>query len=184
MIIIISHQPEEKEKIPYSIIEYIIDHHFITPDHPVSNNEKIVMTRSVLAAVFLLAMTGAQGFCPLVVSNNNEKSLTRCDAVADSRRSFLSTTGAAVAAATVWGTGNIEPAEAVGPVKIMMKPKTYVARTCPPSRPIPGQKAMAGMRGLCVTVEAELEESPTKDLEKVGVYGFITDADTGECTNE
>lgn len=36
------------------------------------------------------------------------------------------------------------------------------------------------MRGLCVTVEANLSESPPKDLEKVGVYGFIMDGETGD----
>jgi len=39
---------------------------------------------------------------------------------------------------------------------------------------------MQGMRGLCVTVEANLDETPPKDLEKVGVYGFVTDGDTGD----
>jgi hypothetical protein len=39
---------------------------------------------------------------------------------------------------------------------------------------------MAGMRGLCVTVEASLDEAPPKDLNKVGVYGFVTDGETGD----
>jgi hypothetical protein len=39
---------------------------------------------------------------------------------------------------------------------------------------------MKGMRGLCVTVEATLEDSPPKDLEKVGIYGFVTDTETGD----
>jgi hypothetical protein len=39
---------------------------------------------------------------------------------------------------------------------------------------------MKGMRGLCVTVDADLDEVPPKDLEKVGVYGFVTDGETGE----
>lgn len=51
---------------------------------------------------------------------------------------------------------------------------------CPPSRPIPGEKAMKGMRGLCVTVQAKLTENAPKDLEKVGVYGFVTDAITAD----
>jgi len=39
---------------------------------------------------------------------------------------------------------------------------------------------MKGMRGLCVTVDADLIDFPDKDLEKVGVYGFIKDAITGD----
>jgi hypothetical protein len=31
-----------------------------------------------------------------------------------------------------------------------------------------------------VTVDVELEDSPAKDLELVGVYGFVTDKETGE----
>ena len=36
------------------------------------------------------------------------------------------------------------------------------------------------MRGLCVTVQAELKSPPPKDLADVGVYGFVTDAVTGD----
>jgi hypothetical protein len=39
---------------------------------------------------------------------------------------------------------------------------------------------MKGMRGLCVTVDADLDDIAPKDLEKVGVYGFVTDGETGE----
>jgi hypothetical protein len=39
---------------------------------------------------------------------------------------------------------------------------------------------MKGMRGLCVTVDATLEDSPPKDLSQVGVYGFIKDAESGD----
>lgn len=31
-----------------------------------------------------------------------------------------------------------------------------------------------------MTVDADLDEVPPKDLEKVGVYGFVTDGETGE----
>jgi len=40
---------------------------------------------------------------------------------------------------------------------------------------------MKGMRGLCVTVSAEITEQVKRpELVKVGVYGFITDEVTGE----
>jgi len=59
---------------------------------------------------------------------------------------------------------------------------TYVSFTVVPlqDRPIPGEKAMQGMQGLCVTVDVDLAESPPKDMEKVGVYGFITYGDSEE----
>jgi hypothetical protein len=71
-------------------------------------------------------------------------------------------------------------AQAIGPTKITLEPTSYSAIICPPNKPIPGQKAMVGMRGLCVTVYANLKETPSKELEKVGVYGFVTDGDTGD----
>jgi hypothetical protein len=74
----------------------------------------------------------------------------------------------------------IQPANAIGPVKITLQPKSYQAQLCPPNKPIPGQKAMVGMRGMCVTVVADLLEKSPKELEKVGVYGFVTDGITGD----
>lgn len=99
-----------------------------------------------------------------------------------SRRDWLSTgvlitAGAFTAAQT---TGGVEPAQAVGPTKINLLNPTYRARPCPRDKPIPGEKAMKGMKGLCVTVDVDLEESPDKDLELVGVYGFVTDRASGE----
>mmetsp|Transcript_4591 Transcript_4591/g.6285 ORF Transcript_4591/g.6285 Transcript_4591/m.6285 type:complete len:254 (-) Transcript_4591:399-1160(-) len=106
---------------------------------------------------------------------------------ASSRRAFFSkaaavTLGTATASglSNTFGVGGGGPAEAVGPVKVTLQNPKYFAETCPPSKPIPGEKAMKGMKGLCVTVKADLAESPPKDLEKVGVYGFITDGVTGD----
>ncbi|KAL7576040.1 hypothetical protein ACA910_000827 [Epithemia clementina (nom. ined.)] len=95
-----------------------------------------------------------------------------------SRRAFLAGGAAIASAVGVMGPNN--PAEAVGPVKISITPLSYTAAPCPPSRPIPGQMAMKGMRGLCVTVEASLDEASPKDLKDVGVYGFITDGESGD----
>jgi hypothetical protein len=96
-----------------------------------------------------------------------------------SRRAFLTTTTAAVAAVAFGLGAQPQRAEAIGPVKVFMTPTKYTAKVCPPDRPIPGEKAMQGMRGLCVTVEADLREYPPKDLVKVGVYGFVKDGMTG-----
>lgn len=86
-------------------------------------------------------------------------------AIASTRRSFLGQSaalslGALTATQLTPGTGG--SAEAVGPVKISLKNPQYSAAPCPPSKPIPGEKAMKGMRGLCVTVKADLEGPPEK----------------------
>jgi hypothetical protein len=73
-----------------------------------------------------------------------------------------------------------EPASAIGPVKINLLNPKYSAIPCPKDKPIPGEKAMKGMKGLCVTVDVDLEELPEKELELIGVYGYITDKATGE----
>ena len=101
-----------------------------------------------------------------------------------SRRDFLSAvpTTAALIATAGFATANQspEPAEAIGPIKINLLNPTYRASPCPKDKPIPGEKAMKGLRGLCVTVDVDLEESAEKDLEKIGVYGYVTGMESGE----
>ena len=77
-------------------------------------------------------------------------------------------------------TNSPPPANAIGPTKLKLKVISYSAKICPPDRPIPGEKAMKGMKGLCVTVIADVLETSPKPLEKVGVYGFVVDFATGE----
>jgi len=125
-------------------------------------------------------------------NNNNKNEL--------SRRSVFAKTVSTVAAASVGvvtsgivggnlnllrspvggGGGGVQVANAIGPVKINLLNPTYTAIPCPKDRPIPGEKAMKGMRGLCVTVNVDLEESPVAPLSQVGVYGYITDKGTAE----
>lgn len=107
-------------------------------------------------------------------SGNNHKSVN------SSRRAFLQTASTLTIASTLSTTIKPDEAEAIGPVKLVLDVKDYSARICPPDRPIPGEKAMKGMRGLCVTVKADLVDQSPKDLEKVGVYGFVVDAKTGD----
>ncbi|GKY98885.1 hypothetical protein MPSEU_000844400 [Mayamaea pseudoterrestris] len=100
-------------------------------------------------------------------------------AVANRRNFFLSTTAAVLSVATT-SAGSPTQANAVGPIKIAMKPTSYTAQPCPPNKPIPGQQAMKGMRGLCVTVNADLLEAPPKNMDKAGVYGFVLDGASGD----
>jgi hypothetical protein len=126
------------------------------------------------AAAFVLDTRTKRTF-----STNLRATTTEENTTATSRRSFLST--GLTAAAFVGGSMSMgQSAEAIGPVKITLEAVSYTAAPCPPSRPMPGQMAMKGMRGLCVTVQANLKEGSPKDLEKVGVYGYITDGETGD----
>ncbi|KAL7453758.1 hypothetical protein ACHAWC_005391, partial [Mediolabrus comicus] len=101
-----------------------------------------------------------------------------------SRRRFVSQSiafGLGTATASTLATNtNGGVANAVGPIKIDIVNPTYTAAPCPKDKPIPGEKAMKGMRGLCVQVKAELAENSPKLLDKVGVYGYVDDALTSE----
>lgn len=112
--------------------------------------------------------------------NSNSNEISR-------RGVFSKAVSGAVTAASVAGILNSgsellrpEAANAIGPVKINLLNPTYTAIPCPKDRPIPGEKAMKGMRGLCVTVDVDLEDILDKPMDKVGVYGYITDKLTGE----
>lgn len=125
-----------------------------------------------------LLLSPAAGFV-LSAKSKAGVALQATESGQEDRRAFLSTvvaTTGALATGTLTGSS---PAQAVGPIKLTLEPVKYQAAPCPPSKPIPGEKAMFGMRGLCVTVEANLLEGSPKDLEKVGVYGFVVDENTG-----
>lgn len=110
-------------------------------------------------------------------TNQRREATSALSAKLPGRRAFV---GGWVVAAALPLITPVPSAEAVGPVKIPLKVVSYSAKPCPKDKPIPGEKAMKGMRGLCVTVEATLDDKSPKELEKVGVYGFVTDGFTGE----
>mmetsp|Transcript_40710 Transcript_40710/g.79663 ORF Transcript_40710/g.79663 Transcript_40710/m.79663 type:complete len:282 (-) Transcript_40710:304-1149(-) len=97
-----------------------------------------------------------------------------------SRRKLLSSPLVAAAAGIAAFVVPPEPVLAIGPVRIDMTAMDYSAEACPKDRPIPGEKAMKGMRGLCVTVNANLKEPAPVALEAIGVYGFVTYGETRE----
>mmetsp|Transcript_25248 Transcript_25248/g.39090 ORF Transcript_25248/g.39090 Transcript_25248/m.39090 type:complete len:248 (+) Transcript_25248:80-823(+) len=133
-------------------------------------------------ASFILILPFASAWTNIKkIAGNNCDATSTCLHVNLDRRSF----GANIASAAALALGttstlHIQPAAAIGPVKVPLEVLDYKAAICPPSKPIPGEKAMKGMRGLCVTVQAKLTENAPKDLEKVGVYGFVTDAITSD----
>lgn len=117
--------------------------------------------------------------CSPIESLHTEKGGISRPPFISNRRDVLVSAGAFFTAAAVLHRSP-EAASAIGPVRIDLLNPNYKAVPCPRDKPIPGEKAMKGMKGLCVTVEVDLEASPEKDLEKVGVYGFVTDKGTGE----
>ena len=142
------------------------------------------------------AVSGISGYAPPRSQMKVEPpSSSSNDAIASSRRSFVSKsvafalgTASASSIASLSGVGHSGDsnlsvggtAEAIGPIKIDIVNPSYVAAPCPKDKPIPGEKAMKGMRGLCVQVQAELAENSPRDLEKVGIYGYVDDAESTE----
>ena len=123
------------------------------------------------------------GKTTMLATRTPPDSSSSTEATKQSRRTFLSTSSITLASTVTSALflNSKSPANALGPVKLDLGDNpTYFAEPCPPSRPIPGEKAMKGLRGLCVTVTADLKDAPPKDLEKVGVYGFIQDGETGD----
>jgi len=140
-----------------------------------------MVSRSIFASlVTLLLFINCTAYSTSTRETNRKSDLNY---EKSNRRAFFSKSASIFSLATLT-ISNLTPgfvgeAQAIGPVKIDLKNPIYSAATCPKDKPIPGQKAMLGMRGLCVTVKADLAETSPKALEKVGIYGFVTDAKTG-----
>ena len=141
-----------------------------------------------MASRLTLALAATIASSGLVEAYNLQMSATSSGTSNSSRRKFVSQSVAfGLGTFTASNLPNIlNPdvdngvANAVGPVKIDIINPTYTAAPCPKDKPIPGEKAMKGMRGLCVQVKAELAENSPKQLDKVGVYGYVDDALTSE----
>lgn len=140
---------------------------------------------------YVLLIVSCQGFVPVQFISQRSTTLSATklyessnnNDINSSRRTFLTTSTTAAIVGVVTGSGlltNTLPVNAIGPVKLTLIPTSYSAVICPPNKPIPGEKAMVGMKGLCVTVYADLKEKVPKELDKVGIYGFVTDAETGD----
>lgn len=154
------------------------------------------MVRSSIALTAIAAsasFSAVHGYAPArlhMTAPSSSSSGPSISSSSSSRRGFVSksiafalgTTTASLASTNSMNsnlsTGGV--ANAVGPIKIDIINPTYTAAPCPKDKPIPGEKAMKGMRGLCVQVKAELAENSPKDLDKVGVYGFVNDGVTSD----
>jgi hypothetical protein len=85
--------------------------------------------------------------------------------------SFLGTTTSAAAILTGASAFLVpHPASAIGPIFcINLKNPTYTAVPCPKDKPIPHQMAIRDLKGMCITVNADLAKLAPKDLEKIGL---------------
>jgi hypothetical protein len=143
-----------------------------------------MLSQSNLLGLFCLFLSACHGYqsSNIIFSSKNinrHNDWSRLHDVVPTRRGFVTTSISSWIGTSILLTGT-RPAHSIGPVKVDLKNPTYFAVPCPPNKPIPGEKAMKGLRGLCVTVRAELTEPPPKELEKVGVYGFVKDGDSGD----
>ena len=125
--------------------------------------------------LFLAIFGTSQSYGYTTPQPSNTKTTT-----SPSRRDFFQktltfTTAAVGIGGTSLSTLTVAPqqAEAIGPVKLKLDVKDYSAKICPPDRPIPGEKAMKGMRGLCVTVKADVLEASPKVSDWIVVFCWI-----------
>ena len=136
------------------------------------------MLRCLLVVyAFLLQAPRYAAFQPMHSIGKCEQSALHATST---RREWVSGVAAVTAGTLLGGNFAPQPAEAVGPVKINLLNPTYTAIPCPKDKPVPGEKAMLGMKPMCVTVDVDLENQAEKALDKIGVYGFVTDKATGE----
>lgn len=133
-----------------------------------------------LFSIFSLVLLHLGDAYVLPSSLSPASSTTSLSSHASDRRAFFNKSATLIGTSAFLTSIAPQESKAIGPVKVTLVNPTYTAQICPPDRPIPGEKAMKGMKGVCVTVKANLEEGSPKDLEKVGVYGFVTDAKTGD----
>jgi hypothetical protein len=116
--------------------------------------KNLKMKQSLILFISILGFTTAY-----TTPQTNQPSLSQSN---QNRRGFLKTVSFLGIAGAASVTVAPEEAQAVGPVKLKLKVKNYSAKICPKDRPIPGEKAMKGMRGLCVTVNADVEDVSPK----------------------
>lgn len=77
--------------------------------------------------------------------------------------------------AALVATSNPRQAPAFGPSKVLLQKPTYREVVCPPKTQVPGQKAGAGLRPVCIVVSVDAENISKEPLQDAGVFGFVYD---------
>eukprot|EP00612_Vaucheria_litorea_P008548 CAMPEP_0171474886 /NCGR_PEP_ID=MMETSP0946-20130122/2690_1 /TAXON_ID=109269 /ORGANISM="Vaucheria litorea, Strain CCMP2940" /LENGTH=185 /DNA_ID=CAMNT_0012004899 /DNA_START=126 /DNA_END=683 /DNA_ORIENTATION=+ len=72
---------------------------------------------------------------------------------------------------------NISPVHAIGPVKVALSDPIYSEVQCPPNTQVPGQKAGAGLRPVCVSVTVTANNPSKKAVVNPAVFGRVFDED-------
>eukprot|EP00752_Nemacystus_decipiens_P012756 g11296.t1 len=96
-----------------------------------------------------------------------------------SRREVIAGVGKAMAAAvavtTVASTAAPERAAAFGPIKMDLTDPEYASVVCPPKTQVPGEKAGAGLKPVCVQVTVTANNPTPKEVVDAAVFGFVLD---------
>ncbi|CAM9817736.1 unnamed protein product, partial [Scytosiphon promiscuus] len=82
---------------------------------------------------------------------------------------------AAVAATTLASVANPEEAVAFGPIKMELTEPEYASVVCPPKTQVPGEKAGAGLKPVCVKVTVAANNPSPKEVIDAAVFGFVYD---------
>mmetsp|Transcript_9212 Transcript_9212/g.12195 ORF Transcript_9212/g.12195 Transcript_9212/m.12195 type:complete len:226 (+) Transcript_9212:300-977(+) len=90
-----------------------------------------------------------------------------------SRREVLSA-GAIFAASVGLASGSPTEVAAIGPVKFPLENVEYKAVDCA-GRKLPGSKAVAGLKAICVEITAETTSKEKKPVIDASVFGFVKD---------
>lgn len=82
---------------------------------------------------------------------------------------------AAVAVTAVASTAAPEEAAAFGPIKMELTDPEYASMVCPPKTQVPGEKAGAGLKPVCVQVTVTANNPTPKEVVDAAVFGFVLD---------
>ncbi|CAM9815824.1 unnamed protein product [Ectocarpus fasciculatus] len=99
-----------------------------------------------------------------------------------SRRDVIAGVGKSVAAAvgvtTLVSASVPDEAAAFGPIKMELTEPEYASVVCPPKTQVPGEKAGAGLKPVCVKVTVTANNPSPKEVVDAAVFGFVFDEDS------
>ncbi|CBN77632.1 conserved unknown protein [Ectocarpus siliculosus] len=99
-----------------------------------------------------------------------------------SRRDVIAGVGKSVAAVvgvTTLGSALVpDEAAAFGPIKMELTEPEYASVVCPPKTQVPGEKAGAGLKPVCVKVTVTANNPSPKEVVDAAVFGFVFDEDS------
>ncbi|CAB1097739.1 unnamed protein product [Ectocarpus sp. CCAP 1310/34] len=85
---------------------------------------------------------------------------------------------AAVGVTTLASASVPDEAAAFGPIKMELTEPEYASVVCPPKTQVPGEKAGAGLKPVCVKVTVTANNPSPKEVVDAAVFGFVFDEDS------